>query len=469
ARGTAPPVTVRIVTLGGRAVPRAEVRVTTALGRPRDVHLYECYWAPVTEGKVTTAEALWFLVGSGFRGMQHCEFRRWWFERYLFERPIRFDIPKHVLLQFVAALTLIGSLLVINAIMVTVLASRTLAGGGGRWPSDALLADLTCDLFLGLAAMGASVAGAMLLPEAVRRWFRRTPSDRPRRLPDWVTGLSWALMVGALASIVAIAWTLVAHAWHHMSPGEPRQVHVWPLEAVFAGFGSGPWTWYQWVIVLATWAGGGVVNWQVRRFLLQYVGDVAAYVSSHTVSRFNEVRDQIQARSLEIARAVYRAPAPSGEGFLYPGVVMVGHSLGSVVAYDALNALLVDESLSDRPLSVAERTRMLLTFGSPLDKTAFIYRAQQLRPTGAREALAAARQPMILDYRRRPARWVNLHSRHDWISGSLQYYDDTDQREERDRWVENLEDPEATTPLAAHVEYWHGRLLADRLYEGVTG
>jgi pimeloyl-ACP methyl ester carboxylesterase len=205
----------------------------------------------------------------------------------------------------------------------------------------------------------------------------------------------------------------------------------------------------------------------VRGFLLQYVGDVAVYISSHTVSKFAQVRDAIQACALEVGEAVFQQ-AGAKQPFDYPGVIVVGHSLGSVIAYDMLNALLVRDGLADQPLNVAGRTRMFLTFGSPLDKTAFIYRAQRQRPTGAREALAAAKQPMILDYRWRPARWVNIHSPSDWISGSLDYYDDRDQVDCRSQWVHDEKDPEATTPLAAHNEYWHGRLLADRLYEAVT-
>ena len=470
ARGVTPPITVRIVSLGGRAVPRAEVRVTAASGRPRDVHLYESYWAPLTEGTVTTAEAVWFLVGSGLRGMRQCGFLRWWFERYLFDRRIRFEFPKTTLLQFFAALLLIGSLLAINALMVAALASRTLAGGAGGWPSDALLADLTCDLALGLTGILVAMLGATLLPAGHRRWSRRHAASG-RASPAaaaWVTGLAWLLMFAALASLVATALAMLGNAWHHMAAGAARQVHVGPLDRVFEGFGGAPWTPLQWAVFLVTWLGGGIVNWQVRRFLLQYVGDVAVYVSSHTVSKFNQVRDAIQARALEVAEAVYRTPAAAGQGFAYPGVVMVGHSLGSVIAYDALNALLIQDALADHALYVAARTRMFLTFGSPLDKTAFIYRSQRLRPTGAREALAAAKQPMILDYRWRPARWVNIHSPHDWISGSLQYYDDPDQRDRRTQWVENLADPDATTPLAAHVEYWRNRLLADRLHEAVT-
>jgi hypothetical protein len=74
---------------------------------------------------------------------------------------------------------------------------------------------------------------------------------------------------------------------------------------------------------------------------------------------------------------------------------LVGRSLGSVVAYDTLNGLLNED------VSRSTRTQLLLTFGSPLDKTAFLFRAQS-EFSDVREALAAATQPLIVDYALRP-------------------------------------------------------------------
>jgi hypothetical protein len=453
--------------LDGRDLPRAEVRVTGADGRPRDVHFYECYWAPITEGKVTTMEAVWFLILSGLRGIRLTRFRREFF-RYMFDRPIRFAVPIHALFQFLAPVLVIASLLAINAIMVAVVAARAVPGGG-VWVSDRMLADLTADLGMGLVG----IFGGVIIGMLVSRRFRPRSDDDPQ--PQGiglgaaaVSAVSWLFMLVALASIVLTAVMLAWHAVEHLRGADARLVHPPLAGGIFAGF-EGDWTAAQWIVLALVWGGGLAINGFVRGFLLQYVGDVAAYISSHTVSKFAEVRDAIQACALEVTEAVYRQPAPGGDAFAYPHVVVVGHSLGSVVAYDALNKLLVKEALDGVPLEVAARTRMLLTFGSPLDKTAFIFRSFRTHPTGAREALAAAKQPMILDYDHRPGRWVNLHSPNDWISGSLEYYDDKDQRDREPQWVMNEPDPQATTPLGAHVEYWNGRLLAKRLHEAVTG
>ena len=80
-----------------------------------------------------------------------------------------------------------------------------------------------------------------------------------------------------------------------------RLVHGPLADQVFEGFGSGPWTLSQWAALLLTWAGGGAINLFARGFLLQYVGDVAAYISAHTVSKFHDVRDAIQATKSVIA------------------------------------------------------------------------------------------------------------------------------------------------------------------------
>lgn len=467
--GVKPPVTVRIARVEGHDLPRAEIRVTTAEGAPRDVHLYEAYWAPLTEGKATTAEAVRFLVGSGWRGMRLCGFLKWSFERYMFDRPITFTIPQYALLQFLGVVVVLLALLAINTIMVALLTSRVVSVSAAGWSPDAMLPDLTADLAHGLLAVFGGVLVGIALPQTFRKWFRQPEpgEEEPRGTPIWVMTIAWIFMVGALASIVVTAALMLYHGWAHWRGASGRLVHGPIVDAVFAGFGSGPWTLRQWAAILATWAGGGAINLFARRFLLQYVGDVAAYISAHTVSKFQEVRDAIQARTLEVTDAVYRVR--EGARFAYPGVVVVGHSLGSVIAYDALNAMLVRDALEEPPLEVAPRTRLFLTFGSPLDKTAFIFRAQRRHPAGAREALAAARQPMILDYRWRPVRWINLHSPNDWISGGLQFYDDLDQEDRESQFITNVQDPEASTPLAAHNEYWRGRTLAKRLYEAVTG
>src|SRR6185295_15762857 len=114
----------------------------------------------------------------------------------------------------------------------------------------------------------------------------------------------------------------------------------------------------------------------------------AAYVSPYKSSKFDELRKRIQKVGWEVGKGIY--------GLDYSRVVMVGHSLGSLLAYDTLNALINFEQTGPfKP--VLARTPALITFGSPLDKTAFIFRMQ--REDWIREQMAAAMQPLIVDYK----------------------------------------------------------------------
>ncbi|HEY6050046.1 MAG TPA: hypothetical protein VIZ58_02285, partial [Thermoanaerobaculia bacterium] len=148
----------------------------------------------------------------------------------------------------------------------------------------------------------------------------------------------------------------------------------------------------------------------------------------------------------------------------YAGCVLVGHSLGSVIAYDTLNRLILDDEAAGAGagLDAVARTPLFLTFGSPLDKTAFVFGIQGKNTSEGREALAASVQPMICEYRLRPRRWVNVHSPWDLVSGTLDLYDSADASESRR--VENVADREATTLLAAHLEYWHDPLIFEILH-----
>jgi hypothetical protein len=155
-------------------------------------------------------------------------------------------------------------------------------------------------------------------------------------------------------------------------------------------------------------------------------------------------------------------------------VVVVGHSLGSVLAYDTLNALinLDNVSAAGARRNVVQRTRSLITFGSPLDKTAFIFRTQSNHPKDQiREQLAASVQPLILSYKlfRPPTfKWINIWSKRDIISGELNYYDDPHTHALDRRPIENMIDPDAWVPLFAHTQYWKDPMLADQLYHYVS-
>ena len=83
----------------------------------------------------------------------------------------------------------------------------------------------------------------------------------------------------------------------------------------------------------------------------------------------------------------YRSRRLSTSPYVYDRVLIAGHSLGSVIAYDTLNELL-DRARSSNSTAHAfaprdlEKLRGLVTFGCPLNKI-FYFSREQLPPTQA--------------------------------------------------------------------------------------
>jgi hypothetical protein len=515
------------VRLDGQQMQRLVLRLPS---QGREVHFYEGYWAPLTEGEVSLRDVSRFLLRAGMNGIINSSTS---FSRWIFGRWQAYDIPVRTWAYLVVALATIGALVVMNGVAVLVSAARAPLGSTPPdWLSDALFCDLTTTLnvflviatvfvlTLGISRLSrrgglrglrpvfgplsvltfaatllAAVLAAIALPLLILSHVQHGGSwsaDQPR-WSSWL-GAQQAAAFDTLCTAVFLAiplavlgYALASWAWKFLraagsqivarEPGKQPLLSLVVLGVLVAGTvligievavlwpGTGPDN--HWPLrLLVTWAVVLLLSEVVRRFLVQYLGDVVVYVESHTVDRFADLRARIRECVTERARAVYAA----GGAEAYDQVVVVGHSLGSVVSYDMLNQLLCEDAIdrqAGRPTrDVARRTPLFLTFGSPLDKTTFVFAIQHRRTTQAREALVASAQPMLQGYEWRPERWVNIYSPWDIISGSLEYFDlpgSTDPRR-----VDNLCDREATTLLMAHVEYWENGLLPEVLSKALT-
>lgn len=377
----ASPVEVQMFSANDDFLARAEVSWIKE-GRQHEVHVYEAYWAPLTEGKVSYWETIKFLLRA--------------------------------------------------------------AGNGLRWSRP-------------------------LVRSTFKRWMFGGPQDVEISPWAWISLIVVLLFVLAQVAVIAYVSLVLAQQW--------RQAIAQPLPS------GGLLQWLKWLTPLLPGIGvknGGwvkLVFWValvaealfVRYFIVEYVGDVAAYISPYKDSKFDELRHQIRQIGLNVGKVVYGFGAPQPSVPRYKKIMMVGHSLGSVVAYDTLNGLIAADEVcaqSDRR-DVVNRTRALITFGSPLDKTAFIFRVQADNDEEwIREKLAAAVQPLIVSYEdfRPPSfHWVNIWSPMDIISGSLEAYDAVPARDPRH--VENLRDSAAWVPFYAHVQYWGTDLFRKELYQ----
>lgn len=368
-------------------------------GKNYCVHVYEAYWAPLTEGKVTYWDTISFLFGAAWNTSRYTfrgKFLRWMFGG---RQPLRL----------------------------------------GRWGLPLLAGVMT--VLLTQVALGIYVSLALV--QTYQQLMKAT-------LPVGVSFLN-------------------REGW----------LQWWSTQKVFTGGAS------HIARDAVVWFALVAVVYFFRYFVVQFVGDVAAYVSPYKDSKFDKLRQKIQKVGLDVGKVVYGFGGPiveratqGGENFhippQYKKIIMVGHSLGSVLAYDTLNALINLDNVSgpDEQRRVIKRTRALVTFGSPLDKTAFIFRTQAKSDQDwIREQIANSMQPLIVSYPHfRPFSfcWVNLWSPADIISGALDYYDAVKLPESKGRTVRNIIDKRAWIPLAAHVQYWNNPLLRQQLHYFVT-
>jgi hypothetical protein len=198
-----------------------------------------------------------------------------------------------------------------------------------------------------------------------------------------------------------------------------------------------------------------------RYILTGYVADVAVYVTSDAKSKNYVARSSILKGSSEALKRILASQ-------MYDHVILAGHSLGSVIAYDTINELLVqcngaagppnDQPSQKLTSEELQKLRGLLTFGSPLDKIYYFFR-EHLKEN---QAIRAQILSMLYSFRKRPSGrdygpfkfsysftqlenlvWVNAWSLLDPVSGNLTFYH-TDHQRSFWYWIPGL----------AHLSYW---------------
>lgn len=143
---------------------------------------------------------------------------------------------------------------------------------------------------------------------------------------------------------------------------------------------------------------GTMGKWLIQKYaktlfskLTNVVGDVVIYNVVDPKHRFYQTRKNILDGAVKALRFLIERTENSdaGEALFYGSVVVGGHSLGSQVAYDAINRfnLLLNQGKiknyhtngtckiqSEKSSSIENQLRGFFTFGSPLDKIVFFLR-----------------------------------------------------------------------------------------------
>ncbi|HMA76252.1 MAG TPA: hypothetical protein VKO43_02975 [Candidatus Krumholzibacteriaceae bacterium] len=247
-----------------------------------------------------------------------------------------------------------------------------------------------------------------------------------------------------------------------------------------------------------------LVNTKISNSLEDTVGDIAIYNSVDPKSSFYRIRKEILKGAVDILRYLLglevdneRSGTNEEEpGVNYGRVIIAGHSLGSQIAFDAVNHLTRMISCGDiegfdqngnhlnskgdaagifaggaNLTNISEKLCGLVTFGSPLDKIAFFLRQQTEDDQYLRRQMIKNRDSfkqkesvdisnvhhrLATPYKRifEDIRWYNYHDAADPISGRLDYYSG----------VKNIRRSyEKGSKLSTHGAYWTDREMFEEI------
>lgn len=475
-------------------------RMEVDLADGRGVDVYEGYWAPITEGQVTLRDVMAFLGMGAWNGLRNAKRT---FKRWVFGEQRDFPCKELTRLMLLLVAGVIAALAFMNFLTIALASGKAIRTGPPWLQSANVINDLTA-LILILLAVAAGFGAVYFAGSRQKR------SGFVSRLGLWhfiatavftvltaatmllaigfhrkpVYWISLGLHAGVLLTFGAAAMLAAAALLCLVAVFRSRKPLLDFLNALIAGalavsvvllgaavgaesmelsiFDAMPrWelAWWsgavlrvvkRWVAVWIVLAGMSAF---VRSLLVQYIGDVAAYVTPSSLDRFDTIRTRIKDSVFKTVDAVYRAE--SNGAMLYDSVIVVGHSLGAVAAYDGVNRILNEDRRTAGGIDAQKRTKGIVTFGAPLDKTAFIFETNVSELSRDRAALAATVQPLVSDRTTLAIPWKNIHSKWDIISGELDYYSVPGEPNR----VENMIDPDAVTPIGAHNEYWKNDLV----------
>ncbi|MDD5537435.1 MAG: hypothetical protein PHF12_00535 [Candidatus Omnitrophica bacterium] len=198
--------------------------------------------------------------------------------------------------------------------------------------------------------------------------------------------------------------------------------------------------------------------------LVDAFGDVALYTSSDMKSKYFEVRSKILNGAVEKLTFLMKSGS-------YDEIILAGHSLGTVIAYDSLARLNTQMNVDLAPSDKARRITGLVTFGSPLDKIAFFFDEKidrdrqpvrsaitsQLHGFKKVNVDAQALDNGVGDYFKH-VKWLNFWSERDPVSGHLDVYRD----------LENIKmdfSKLTVNPIKTHSMYWQSMNMYERIID----
>lgn len=438
--------------------PESTGSLNGTTGGKRFIDLFEYYWAPATEGKRTAVETVKWVLKTDFTPLRYFvddlqqelgsanengrkpslalkRVTQVWLREVL--RVVCLYLPLAVLFAFVLSRLLSVSSYARSALRVLAAVQAAWGRQGQRGLSQlAHLLPSVLTLFTNAVLL-------LMVWFALQTYFewRRHPGDAIDNRAD-----RWWLK----ANLASIAVLLIPAAYLDLVRYRAAFAAVFEVLLRPANLAA-----------LASLA----LLVSLSYVLTAYVADIAVYTNMDAKSKDYDVRNKILAGSTEALKLLLKNSD-------YDRVLLAGHSLGSVIAYDTINELLLecssapaaDSDKSER-IHCAELRKLkgMATFGSPLDKIYYFFREHVKRD----QAIRAQVLSLLHSFRKCQSHrdygqfkftykldcldrdgeftWINAWAKRDYVSAKLKFYclQEDDQKEFPYR-----------VPGAAHLSYW---------------
>ncbi len=360
----------------GPSAPRARAMLTAELAGRRVV-FHDAYWAPLVAGQTNFRSLVRWLRGRGLRPL-----------RYLAARWSSHPELKITALQEDRSGLDDLERRLIDDYLAFAAQSRAHMGWGAAGHFGAFLSDLERRHS---AAGGAGGPAELEAKErAARRWLARFRSLMLVTLVR-AAPLLLALAAALLATPLTAAW-LAQRLLHPPTSAGALLVTL---------------------ATLAAWLGA----FPFARMLVNTLGDVEVYATYTEASERHRAHAAVLAETMGALRRALDDPDCDR-------VVLVGHSLGSVVAWDALRALTL-EAAAGGPMSKPALLKLarVVTYGSPVDKIRFFHFMDDKNdPTFARVLEAQRSDTRAAPFDERPGglAWDNYYDPADFVAGRLE-------------------------------------------------
>jgi hypothetical protein len=321
--------------------------------------IFEFYWAPLTTKSASFLEVVTWLAQTGFTPVSRFSFNLPLILHRAHEKAkkaketkpnfwkFHSDAAKYFLKEIVQVVFVLlaslflaglvaGILVKSSNLMTEIFDSQKISITKDAWPQL-----VSAFLFIGL--LGAILTlgfGVFQQARDLRRFYNiyQQPGNAHKEIPDWDLEIQGRrLFLWLSIGILPVLTTLII-LWGAAKEKFPAPLcsNGLCLQPVFdqASNALGPHgmeslAWTVGLVIIAIW---------IKRILVDYLADIAVYTTTDERSPFYKIRTDILHEASRKLRWLLRH---------YPSVTVAGHSLGSVIGYDAISKLRVEAQDSE--------------------------------------------------------------------------------------------------------------------------